>query len=121
MSRRLTIGFSFLCFGLSGSAMAQSRRPQSPPAKMFLREHWTIQSSAQVKDKGDVVSQRGFQARNWYPARAPSTIAGTLVDNKVYPDHFDALTLTLMPGCSYPIGATFSFRPTPEHSPFRDS
>src|SRR5947199_131343 len=116
-----SIGFSFLCFGLSGSAMAQSRRPQSPPAKMFLREHWTIQSSAQVKDKGDVVSQRGFQARNWYPARVPSTIAGTLVDNKVYPDPFVGMNLRLMPGCSYPIGAHFSLRPMPEDSPFRVS
>ena len=121
MSRRLTLGFSFLCFGLSGSAMAQSRRPQSPPAKMFLREHWTIQSSAQVKDKGDVVSQRGFQARNWYPAKVPSTIAGTLVDNKVYPDPFVGMNLRLMPGCSYPIGANFSLRPMPEDSPFRVS
>src|SRR5438093_2979552 len=121
MSRRLTLGFSFLCFGLSGSAMAQSRRPQSPPAKMFLREHWTIQSSAQVKDKGDVVSQRGFQARNWYLAKVPSTIAGTLVDNKVYPDPFVGMNLRLMPGCSYPIGANFSLRPMPEDSPFRVS
>ena len=126
MFRQLTFGLillflGLLFLGLSGSAMAQGQRPQPPPARIFLREHWTIQSSAQVKEKGDVLSQRVFQPRNWYPARVPSTVAGTLVDNKVYPDPFVGMNLRMMPGCSYPIGANFSLRPMPEDSPFRVS
>jgi exo-1,4-beta-D-glucosaminidase len=121
MFRQLTFGSILLILGLSGSAIAQSHRRQPPPAKIFLRERWTIQSSAQVKEKGDVLSQRVFQPRNWYPARVPSTVAGTLVDNKVYPDPFVGMNLRMMPGCSYPIGANFSLRPMPEDSPFRVS
>jgi len=121
MFRQLTIIFCLLFLGLSGSATAQTQRRQIPPAKIFLREHWRVQSSAQVKEKGDVLSQRVFQPRNWYSARVPSTVAGTLVDNKVYADPFVGMNLRMMPGCSYPIGANFSLRPMPEDSPFRVS
>ena len=121
MFKQLTFSIVLLVFGLSGSAMAQDKRQPPSPAKVFLRERWTIQSSAQIKEKGDVLSQRVFQPRNWYPARVPSTVAGTLVDNKVYPDPFVGMNLRMMPGCSYPIGANFSLRPMPEDSPFRVS
>src|SRR6266478_3116035 len=125
MFKQLTFGLVILLFGLSEglteSATAQSQRRQPPPGKIFLREHWTIRSSAQVKEKGDVLSQPVFQPRNWYPARVPSTVAGTLVDNKVYPDPFVGMNLRMMPGCNYPIGANFSLRPMPEDSPFRVS
>ena len=121
MFRKLTVGFSLLFLGLGGSAIAQGPRRQPLAGKIFLREHWAIQSSAQVKEKGDLLSRPGFQARKWYPARVPSTVTGTLVDDKVYPDPFVGMNLRMMPGCSYPIGANFSLRPMPEDSPFRVS
>src|SRR5437660_7471655 len=121
MFRELTCGFILLFLGFGELAMAQSKRQQLSPEKIFLRDRWTIQSSAQVKEKGDMLSQRAFQPKNWYRARVPSTVAGTLVDNKVYPDPFTGMNLRMMPGCSYPIGANFSLRPMPEDSPFRVS
>ena len=121
MFRQLTVALILLAPGVVDSAMAQSKREQRPPEKIFLHERWTIQSSAQVKEKGDVLSQGVFQPSDWYPARVPSTIAGALVDNKVYADPFVGMNLRLMPGCSYPIGANFSLRPMPEDSPFRAS
>src|SRR6266478_10138320 len=125
MFKQLTFGLVILLFGLSEglteSGMAQSQRRQPPPGKIFLHERWTIQSSAQVAEKGDVLSQPVFQPRKWYPARVPSTVAGTLVDNKVYADPFVGMNLRMMPGCSYPIGANFSLRPMPKDSPFRVS
>src|SRR5882724_9712141 len=121
MFRQLTFGLILLLPGLGGSAVAQSQRRQPPPAKIFLRERWAIQSSAQVKEKGEVLSRSNFRPRDWYPAKVPSTVAGTLVDNKVYADPFVGMNLRLMPGCSYPIGANFSLRPMPEDSPFRSS
>jgi exo-1,4-beta-D-glucosaminidase len=121
MFKQLTFVLILLVLGPGQSAMAQSQRRQPPPAKIFLRERWAIRSSAQVKEKGDVLSQTVFQTRDWYPARVPSTVAGTLVDNKVYPDPFVGMNLRMMPGCSYPIGANFSLRPMPEDSPFRVS
>jgi len=121
MFKQLTQGAVLLFLGLSGSAIAQGQRPQPQPAKIFLREHWTIRSSAQVKEKGDLLSLPRFQTRDWYPAKVPATVAGTLVDDKVYPDPFVGMNLRMMPGCNYPIGANFSLRPMPEDSPFRVS
>jgi len=121
MFRLLTLVFVILLLGLITPAIGQNKRQQMRVGRIFLRDHWAIQSSAQVKEKGDVLSQRAFQPRNWYPAKVPSTVAGTLVDNKVYPDPFVGMNLRMMPGCSYPIGANFSLRPMPEDSPFKVS
>src|SRR5229473_2955660 len=121
MFKQLTFGLILLLSGFGETAMAQSKHAQPSPAKIFLRERWSLQSSALVKEKGDVLSQRVFQPRNWYRARVPSTVAGTRVDHKVYADPFVGMNLRMVPGCSYPIGANFSLRPMPEDSPFRVS
>jgi len=88
---------------------------------LFLRKGWTIQSSALVKEKGDAISQNEFQPKNWHPATVPSTVVGTLVEDRVYPDPLVDKNLRLIPGCSYPIGANFSNLPMPDDSPFRVS
>lgn len=123
MLQQSTVALLFLFVGFSetGVAQAQTKLRQPPPARILLHEGWAIQSSAQVKEKGDILSQRVFQPRGWYPATVPSTIAGTLVDDRVYPDPFVGMNLRIMPGCSYPIGANFSLRPMPDDSPFRVS
>ncbi|HXM34462.1 MAG TPA: glycoside hydrolase family 2 TIM barrel-domain containing protein, partial [Pyrinomonadaceae bacterium] len=121
MIKQLIFGLILLLLGLSDSVAAQSKRQKPPPTKIFLREGWTIQSSALIKEKGEVLSERVFQPQHWYPAKVPSTVAGTLVDNKVYPDPFVGMNLRAMPGCSYPIGANFSLQPMPADSPFRVS
>jgi exo-1,4-beta-D-glucosaminidase len=117
MLRRLAFG-SLMVLSYTAPMMAQAG---SLRTKLFLRERWQIQSSAKVVEKGDVISRASFEPRGWYPARVPSTIAGTLVDDKIYPDPFVGMNLRLMPGCNYPIGANFSLRPMPEDSPFRVS
>ncbi|MGB9181409.1 MAG: sugar-binding domain-containing protein [Pyrinomonadaceae bacterium] len=90
-------------------------------SKLMLREGWSIQSSAKVKESGDALSDKSYQPSNWYPATVPSTVVGTLVENKVYPDPFFGMNLREMPGCSYPIGANFSNLPMPEDSPYKVS
>jgi exo-1,4-beta-D-glucosaminidase len=105
----------------SGFARPQVKADTQAPAKIFLRKGWALQSSAKVTEKGDAISQNQFQPKNWYPAKVPSTVVGTLVDEKVYPDPFVGMNLRLIPGCSYPIGANFSLQPMPEDSPFRSS
>ena len=108
-----------LILSSSGFAQTNTKREGSQSAKLYLRKGWSIQSSAQVKEKGDALSQNEFQPQKWYPATVPSTIVGTLVDHKVYPDPLVGQNLRLMPGCSYPIGANFANLPMPEDSPFR--
>src|SRR6266480_3623581 len=108
-----------LILSSSGFAQTNTKREGSQSTKIYLRKGWSIQSSAQVKEKGDALSQNEFQPQKWYPATVPSTIVGTLVEHKVYPDPLVGQNLRLMPGCSYPIGANFANLPMPEDSPFR--
>ena len=107
--------------GLNGALRSQPRREMAQPSKMFLREHWRIRSSAQIEQKGETISANNYQTDGWYPAEVPSTIVGTLVENKVYPDPFYDQNLRQIPGCSYPIGANFANLPMPDDSPFRSS
>jgi exo-1,4-beta-D-glucosaminidase len=117
----LALGVFILLPGLGVPAFAQNKRHQTSFEKTFLREGWTIQSSANVREKGDVISQSQFRSRSWYPASVPSTVVGTLVEDKLYPDPLAGMNLRMIPGCSYPIGANFSLRPMPADSPFRVS
>jgi exo-1,4-beta-D-glucosaminidase len=110
-----------LLLSLSAFARIPSGRSSPQPGKLFLRKGWSIQSSANVKDKGDTISHDGYQPKNWYPTSVPTTVVGALVENKVYPDPLVDKNLRLIPGCSYPIGANFSNLPMPEDSPFRVS
>lgn len=58
------------------------------PNTMLLTNGWAIQACAKVPASGEVVSTAAFQPVNWYAATVPSTVAGTLVDDKIYPDPF---------------------------------
>ena len=118
MRKAIVAGGMILLLGLCALADNPSQRRVPQPAKLFLRKGWSIQSSAQVKEKGDAISANSFQPKNWYPATVPSTIVGNLVEDKVYPDPLVDKNLRLMPGCSYPVGANFSNLPMPEDSPF---
>jgi len=104
-----------------GFAQTTGQREVAQTPRLYLRENWRLQSSAQIKEKGDALSRSEFQPTNWYPATVPSTVVGTLVENKVYPESFVGKNLRNIPGCTYPIGANFSNLPMPEDSPFRSS
>src|SRR6267378_1465870 len=119
MNRLLVCASMILLLSLSGLAKTDAKRQVAESAKLYLRKGWSIQSSAQVKEKGDALSQNEFQPQKWYPATVPSTIVGTLVEDKVYPDPLVGQNLRLIPGCGYPIGANFANLAMPEDSPFR--
>jgi exo-1,4-beta-D-glucosaminidase len=83
---------------------------------VLLREDWHIQSSAEVKDKGEVISTVGFSARGWYPTCVPATVLAALVENKAYPDPYYGENLKSIPG--YVEGRWLVM---PEDSPFYPS
>ena len=89
--------------------------------KMLLRQGWSIQSSAEVRETGDTLSTSAFQPRGWYRATLPSTVLGALVASHVYPDPYFGMNLRSISGTSYPIGMNFSNLPMPPESPFRHS
>ncbi|HEX2975983.1 MAG TPA: glycoside hydrolase family 2 protein [Bacteroidales bacterium] len=91
MKTRLSFTFAFLfsCLALSG---------QNNNGGLLLRDGWLIQSSAQVKDKGPAVSDVMYNPQGWYPTSVPSTVFGTLVGNKVYPDPYFGTNIESVPG-----------------------
>ncbi len=92
----------------------------SAPAreKILLTNGWAIQSSAKIQAGGQTVSVADFAAGDWYPATVPSTVVGTLVDDKVFPDPFFGTNLRTLPGMDYPIGYIFNTRPMSNSSPY---
>jgi exo-1,4-beta-D-glucosaminidase len=71
-----------------------------------------------VPQKGDVISQEGFEPSGWYRTSVPSTVLAALVNNNVYRDPYYGMNLRSIPGASYPIGKNFSNLPMPPDSPF---
>jgi exo-1,4-beta-D-glucosaminidase len=86
-----------------------------------LRQGWAIQSSADVRETGAVLSTPAFQPRDWYRATLPSTVLNALIASHVYPDPYSGMNLRSIPGTSYPIGMNFSNLLMPPESPFRHS
>jgi exo-1,4-beta-D-glucosaminidase len=91
------------------------------PDRTFLTDGWALQSSAKTQGTGETISTTAFKAENWYSAKVPSTVVGTLVDDKVYPDPFFGMNLRSIPGTSYKPGENFSNKPMPAGSPFKVS
>ncbi|MFZ3366468.1 MAG: sugar-binding domain-containing protein, partial [Candidatus Sulfotelmatobacter sp.] len=85
---------------------------QNPPAQnadmLALSDHWTLQSSARVEAKGEVVSTANFVPKGWHDACVPTTVVAALVKDKTLPDPFFAMNLRQFSGVTYPIGGNFS-------------
>ena len=79
----LLLASSVICFS-QGSAQADS---------IPLSDGWEIRPADQVSAPGTIISTTAFKPDQWYAAQAPSTVAGTLVEDKVYPDPFFGVNL----------------------------
>ena len=102
---------SFLGSGLLLAADANDSHPSDegkPHQKLFLRDHWDLQSSAKFEGKGEVVSTAAFVPKGWHEATVPTTVVAALVKDKTLPDPFFATNLRKFAGISYPIGGNFS-------------
>jgi exo-1,4-beta-D-glucosaminidase len=71
---------------------------KDPDDRILLQDNWAIQSSAQIKEDGRVLSGQTFNPEKWYPAKVPSTVLGTLVENKVFPDPYFGTNIESLPG-----------------------
>jgi len=92
-------------------AASKSSDPSDSAAKtekLFLRDHWNLQSSAKVETKGDVISTAGFVPRGWHEVVVPTTVVAALVKDKTLPDPYFAMNLREFAGVTYPIGGNFS-------------
>jgi exo-1,4-beta-D-glucosaminidase len=100
----LSIGSHFLL----ADTTASKPGPAAHTEELVLRSHWTLQSSAQVEAKGEIVSTAAFVPKGWHNASVPTTVVSALVKDKTLPDPFFAMNLRQFPGVTYPIGGNFS-------------
>lgn len=89
--------------------------------RIDLTNGWRLQSSAEISERGDVLSTAAYQPLHWHDAAVPSTVVGSLVEDRTYPDPFFGMNLRSIPGMEYPIGVNFSQRAFPADSPFKVS
>ena len=103
------------------AANPTTSKPAGPAVhadKLVLRDYWTLQSSAKVEAKGEIVSTPAFAPKGWHIATVPTTVVSALVKDKTLPDPFFATNLRQFPGITYPIGGNFSNIPMQPDSPY---
>jgi exo-1,4-beta-D-glucosaminidase len=123
---RLVVIVAFACVVSAAlSAVAQEKgtqqRERSATAdenKLALHEGWSLQTSAKVDAKGEVISTARFSPEGWHHATVPTTVVAALVKDKTLPDPFFAMNLRNFPGVTYPIGGNFSNIPMAPDSPY---
>jgi exo-1,4-beta-D-glucosaminidase len=67
---------------LAGLAFSQD----APPARIFLKDTWRMESSCKLSAKAGAIAAPGFDDSKWHPAVVPGTVVGTLVSDKTLPD-----------------------------------
>ena len=122
-STRRVVTLIFLAqFLLTASLFAQDKKfpfhkkakpkteapPPAPAVDLPLHEGWTLQTSAKIQAKGDVISTPKFIPKGWHEATVPTTVVAALVKDKTFPDPLFGMNLRQYPGMNYPIGGNFS-------------
>lgn len=87
--------------------------------RLLLSTGWTLRSSAELDEGGEMISRPGLDVSRWHAIGVPNTVVGALVENGVYEDPYFGMNLRAIPGTTYPIGERFTLLPMPDDSPFR--
>jgi len=89
---------------------AQTKSPTSAKtsSKLTLHAGWTLQTSAKVEAKGEVISTPRFSPKGWHEVTVPTTVVAALVKDKILPDPFPGMSLRSFAGVTYPVGGNFS-------------
>ena len=128
-SRKLAIpSFVLVPLILVSFLAAQNKSPEhkatpapvshSNEARLPLHEGWSLQTSAKVDAKGDVISTPAFTPKGWHEVTVPTTVVAALVKDKTLPDPYFAMNLRNFAGVNYPIGGNFSNIPMAPDSPY---
>jgi len=109
----------FLLISLEAQDKAPSTTTRhTSESKLVLHEGWSLQTSAKVEAKGEVISTAQFTPKGWHEVSVPTTVVAALVKDKTLPDPFPGMNLRDFPGLNYPIGANFSNIPMAADSPY---
>ena len=115
LRNRLAPGFLLVALlFVTSSLIAQDKNSSAAQAmhstesRVALHEGWTLQTSAKVEAKGEVISTPQFSPKGWHEVTVPTTVVAALVKDKTLPDPFFAMNLRGLAGVTYPIGKNFS-------------
>ena len=106
---------TFLC--------AQDKAPSKTAShisetKIVLHDGWSLQTSAKVEAKGEVISTPQFSPKEWHSVAVPTTVVAAMVKDKTLPQPFAGMNLRSFPGMNYPIGGNFSNIAMASDSPY---
>jgi exo-1,4-beta-D-glucosaminidase len=88
----------FLIIAAAGFFSLKSNGQVLTGDKIILKNKWYIQSSGKINEGGKTISQSAYNPEKWHPATVPSTVMGTLVDNKAYADPYYGTNFDSLPG-----------------------
>ena len=92
-----------------------------PEAKLVLHEGWSLQSSAKIEAKPEVISTTQYAPKGWLAVVVPTTVVAAQVKNKILPEPYSGMNLRSFPGVTYPIGSNFSNIAMTPDSPYAAS
>src|SRR5438309_1379198 len=92
--------FLLVQFLLVFSLVAQNPVPvkHGAEARLSLREGWSLQTSAKVEAKGEIISTAQFSPKGWHDVTVPTTVVAALVKSKTLPDPLVGVNLRDFPG-----------------------
>src|SRR3954447_14978881 len=106
-------------------AQEKTARPHSaahpPEAKLVLHEGWSLQSSAKIEAKPEVISTTQYAPKGWLAVAVPATVVAAAVKNKIFPEPYSGMNLRSFAGVTYPIGSNFSNVAMTPDSPYAAS
>ncbi len=86
-----------------------------------LQHGWEVQSSKQVTEGGEVISESSYVPKKWIVASVPTTVVAAqnaAGEFKQYGDIFESTNLRELPGMTYKIGDIFNLRDMAPDSPY---
>jgi exo-1,4-beta-D-glucosaminidase len=119
--KRLSVTlFVLVQFLLASSVFAQetAQGKHAAEGKVALHDGWSLQTSAKVEAKGEVISTPQFVPQGWHEAAVPTTVVAALVKDRTFADPLSGMNLRDLPGVNYPIGGNFSNIPMAPDSPY---
>src|ERR1043166_4456311 len=75
---------------------------QPAEAKLGLHDGWSLQSSAKIEAKPEVISTTQYATKGWLAVAVPTTVVAAQVKNKILPDPYSGMNLRSFPGVTYP-------------------
>jgi exo-1,4-beta-D-glucosaminidase len=122
--KRLAIILLVLALFLLATLLLAQTKPSTEhtgDVRIALREGWSLETSAKVKAKGEVISTPKFIPKGWHAANVPTTVLAALVKDKTLSDPYFGMNLRNFRGMNYPIGANFSSIAMSRDSPYAQS